>query len=160
MPPRNTQRGRQAAPPSAKSSHTLLSESIREPPPMNRQEVNVPPPAPRAKRFEQLRKLGATPFVGTINPTEADRVFDLMQCTDEEKYDYAMFLLQGDAYNWWKTVPLSIVRLPVLTWEDFLREYHEKYTPAIYKREKHREFVSLEQGNMSVAEYAQRFTQL
>ena len=104
MPPRNTRRGRQTAPQFAKSSHTLPSESIREPPPISQPEVNAPPPVPRAKRFEQLRKLGATPFTGTIDPAEAeawlentDRVFDLMQCTDEEKYDYAVFLLQGDA---------------------------------------------------------------
>ena len=44
--------------------------------------------------------------------------------------------------------------------EDFLREFHEKYTPAVYKREKRWEFITLEQGNMTVAEYAQKFTQL
>ena len=38
------------------------------PPPINRQEMNAPSPALRAKRFEQLRKLGATPFTGTLDP--------------------------------------------------------------------------------------------
>ena len=142
MPPRNTRRGRQAAPLSAEASHSLHNESIREPPPLDRQEMNAPPTAPRAKHFEQLRKLGAVPFCGTLDPAEAEswlenteRVFNLMQCTAEEKFDYAVFLLQGDAYNWWKTVPQSLVQPPVLTWDDFLREYHEKYTPAVYKRE-------------------------
>ena len=118
---------------------------------MSQPEVNTTPSIPRAKRFEQLRKLGANPFTGTIDPAEAeswlentDRVFDLMQCTDEEKYDYAVFLLQGDAYNWWKTVPLALVRPPALTWEDFIQEFHDKYTPAVYKREKRREFLTLE----------------
>ena len=83
---------------------------------MSQREVNTPPSVPRAKKYEQLRKLGANPFTGTSDPAEAeswlentDRVFYLMQCTDEEKYDYAVFLLQGDAYNWWKTVPFSLV---------------------------------------------------
>ena len=105
--------------------------------------MNAPPTAPRAKRFEQLRKLGAVSFCGTLDPAEAEswlenteRVFNLMQCTAEEKFDYAAFLLLGDTYNWWKIVPQSLVQPPVLTWDDFLREYHEKYTPAVYKREK------------------------
>ena len=69
--------------------------------------MNTPTPALRAKRFEQLRKLGAVSFCGTLDPAEAEswlenteRIFNLMQCTTEEKYDYAVFLLQGDAYNW------------------------------------------------------------
>ena len=84
-----------------------------------------------------------------------------MDCTPTEKFDYAVFLLQGNAYSWWKTVPNSRVRPPVLTWEDFLREFNEKYAPAVYKREKRREFIELKQGNnMSVAEYRLKFTQL
>ena len=87
MPPRNTRRGRQAAPLSAEASHSLPNESIREPPPLDRQEMNVPPTVPRAKRFEQLRKLRAVPFCGTLDPDEVEswlenteRVFNLMQC--------------------------------------------------------------------------------
>ena len=108
------------------------------------------PPAPHEQRFEKLIKLGATPFCGTLDPAEAEswlesteRVFDLMYCTPEERFDYAVFLLQGDAYSWWKTVPNSRVQLPVLTWEDFLREFNEKYAPTVYKREKRREFIEL-----------------
>ena len=75
-----------------------------------------------------------TPFFGTLDPAEAEswlesveRVFTLMQCTPDEKFNYAIFLLQGDAYNWWKTVPSSLAQPPVLNWEDFLREYRNKY---------------------------------
>ena len=83
-----------------------------------------------------------------------------MQCTLDEKFDYAVFLLQGDAYSWWKTIPHSLVQPPVLTWDDFLREYHDKYTPSVYKKEKRREFIELKQDKMTVAEYGLRFTQL
>ena len=72
MPLRNVRRGRQAAPPSAEASHALPNENIGASPPVNRQEVNAPPPAPRAKQYEQLRKLVATPFVGTLDPAEAE----------------------------------------------------------------------------------------
>ena len=100
--------------------------------------MNIPPLAPRERRFERLRRLGANPFSGTLDPAEAEawlesteRIFNLMQCTPDEKFDYAVFLLQGDAYSWWKTVPRSMVQPPVLTWDDFLREYYEKYAPAV-----------------------------
>ncbi|MBN8152354.1 hypothetical protein J0J37_22530, partial [Vibrio vulnificus] len=86
------------------------------------------PPIQRERRFEKLRKLGVNPFHGTTDPAEAeawlestDRVFNLMHCTPDEKFDYAVFLLQGDAYNWWKTVPQSLIQPPVLKWDDFLR---------------------------------------
>ena len=116
------------------------------------QESGTFPSVPREYRYEQLRKLGATPFFGTLDPAEAEswlesveRVFTLMQCTPDEKFNYAVFLLQGDAYNWWKTVPSSSAQPPVLKWEDFLREYRNKYTPEVYKREKRQEFLMLKQ---------------
>ena len=119
MPPRNTRRGRQAAPPSAEASHSLPNESIRESPPINQREMNTPFPASRERRFGQLRKLGATSFSGTLDPAEAEawlksteRIFNLMYCTPEERFDYAVFLLQGDAYSWWETIPQSTVHSP------------------------------------------------
>ena len=107
---RNPRRERPADPQSAEASHSQHRANIRDntpPPPLHQQEMNIPPPIPRERRFEKLRKLRANPFSGTLDPAEAEswlesieRVFNLMQCTPEEKYDYAVFLLQGDAYNW------------------------------------------------------------
>ena len=45
-------------------------------------------------------------------------------------------------------------------WDDFLREYHDKYTPSVYKKQKRREFIELKQDKLTVAEYGLRFTQL
>ena len=74
--------------------------------------MNTPPPASRERRFGQLRKLGATSFSGTLDPAEAEAwlkstewIFNLMYCTPEKRFDYAVFLLQGDAYSWWETIP-------------------------------------------------------
>ncbi|MBN8156840.1 retrotransposon gag domain-containing protein, partial [Vibrio vulnificus] len=80
--------------------------------------------------------------------------------TPDEKFDYAVFLLQGDAYNWCKTVPQSLIQPPVLKWDDFLREFHERYMPPVFKHENRREFVQLQQNNMIVAKYSLKFTQL
>ena len=155
---------------SEEASHIPPDEQgrdVSESSPSGQQNIPMPPPIPRERRYEKLRKLGATPFTGTLDPAEAeawlesmDRIFNLMQCTPDERFDYAVFLLQGDAYSWWKTVPNSLVQPPVLSWTDFLREYREKYTPKVYQREKRKEFIDLKQGNMSVAEYGLKFTQL
>ena len=48
----------------------------------------------------------------------------------------------------------------MLQWNDFLREFHEKYTPTVFRNEKRKEFIELKQKDMSVAEYGLKFTQL
>ena len=172
MPPRRyPKRERTADRPSVAASYTPPDErgrdAIASVSSSRQQNVQNPPPVLRERRYEWLRKLGATSFSGTLDPAEAEawlesieRIFNLMQCSPEERFDYSVFLLQSDAYNWWKTVPYSLIQPPVLTWEDFLREYWEKYTPTVYKREKRKEFVELKQNTMTVAEYSLKFTQL
>src|SRR3989442_2669327 len=124
------------------------------------------PPA-RLKNFKEIRKLGATDFFGTTDPAEAEgwlrrteRIFFMMDSTPEEKFEYIISLLQGDAFDWWETVPNALARPAVLTWDDLLLEFKEKNTPEVYRDQKQREFFNLKQGNMSVAEYELRFTQL
>ena len=83
--------------------HVPQDESVRDvskSSPTRQHNVPNPPPVPRECRYERLRKLGATPFMGTLDPAEAedwlentDRIFNLMQCTPEERFDYAVFLL-------------------------------------------------------------------
>ena len=66
---------------------------------------------------------------------------------------YAVSLLEKDALDWWETIPRSRNRLTTLTWNDFLREFADKYTPLVYKSKKKVEFVELKQNDKSVAEY-------
>ena len=39
----------------------------------------------------------------------------MMHCGDEEKFDYAVSLLQDDAYDWWETIPDADTQPPKLT---------------------------------------------
>src|SRR2546430_14631222 len=119
---------------------------------------HVPPS--RLKNFKEIRKLGATDFFGTTDPEEAEewlrrteRIFFMMGSTPEDKFEYAISLLQGNAFNWWETVPNALARPAVLTWDDFLYEFKEKYTPEMYRDQKQMEFFNLKQGSMTVAEY-------
>ena len=61
----------------------------------------------RSEKFRELRQLGAVEFCGTIDPAEAEtwlkrteRIFTLMRCTREDQFDFAVSLLQGNAYYW------------------------------------------------------------
>ena len=62
------------------------------------------------KKFgiERLKALGATEFIGTIKPKEAEKwirtlkkCFRVMQCLEQRKIDLAVFLLQEDIEDWW-----------------------------------------------------------
>ncbi|XP_057998905.1 uncharacterized protein LOC131177825 [Hevea brasiliensis] len=93
---------------------------------------------------------GAAEFKGTVDPLEVkqwlesmERVFKKLQYTYALKFEYAISLLRGDAYEWWKTIPNSMLEPPVLTWEDFLREFRQKYIPDAYVDMKLQEFLSL-----------------
>ena len=104
----------------------------------------------KERRYDKLRKQGAVDFYGTTDPSVAEtwlkrtqRVLNLMKCTSEEQFDYAVSLLQEDAYAWWETIPGSDVQPPVLTWDDFLREFSNNYKPEVYKDDKRREFLNL-----------------
>ena len=93
--------------PSEEASHIPHDErdrDVSELSPHRQRDVPNPPPIPREHRYERLRKLGATPFSGTLDPAEAeawlestDRIFNLMQSTLEERFDFAVFSLQGYA---------------------------------------------------------------
>ncbi len=48
----------------------------------------------------------------------------------------------------------------MLTWDDFLREFRQKYVPDTYLDMKLQEFLSLKQGNRMVAEYERDFSHL
>ena len=67
----------------------------------------------------------------------------MMQCTLDEKFDYAVSLLQGNAYDWWETVPNATVQPPILQWEDFLQEFRDNYMSEVYQDEKRKEFLNL-----------------
>ena len=119
------------------------------------------------KNYEIVRRQGAKVFAGTIDPTEAEewlrnteRVLDRIECTSEQKLRYAVSLLEKDALDWWETVPGSRNRPTTLTWNDFLKEFADKYTPPVYRNRKKVEFLELKQNELSVAEYELQFVRL
>ena len=87
--------------------------------------------------------MGAIDFQGTTDLMEAERwlreterIFLHMQYSPKEKLDYVVSLLRGDAYDWWEIVPNSMIRPWVLTYNDFLLAFREKYVPEEYQHDK------------------------
>ncbi|XP_011081477.1 uncharacterized protein LOC105164524 [Sesamum indicum] len=89
-----------------------------------------------------------------------ERVLDRIECTSEQKLRYAVSLLEKDALDWWEIVPGSTYRPVTLTWNDFLKEFADKYTPPVYRNRKKVEFLELKQNDLSVAEYKLQFVRL
>ncbi len=87
-------------------------------------------------------------------------MFKKLHYPNELKFEYLVSLLQGDAYDWWKAIPHSLAEHPVLNWDDFIREFRQKYVIDVYVVQKLQEFFSLKQGNKSVAEYEREFSHL
>ena len=119
------------------------------------------------KNYERVRKQGAKVFTGTTDPTIAEewlrsteRILDRIECTSEQRLKYAVSLLEKDALDWWETVPGSRNRPMTLTWNDFLREFADKYTPPVYKSKKKVEFLELKQNEKSISEYELQFVRL
>ena len=122
-------------------------------------------PRSRSMDIKELRQLGAKEFFGTTDPAEAEawlksteRIFTLMGSTEEDQFFFIVSLVQGDAYDWWETIPGATARPPVLSYSYFLREFSDKYMPEMYRDEKLREVLNLRQKSMTVAEYEVRFT--
>ncbi|XP_049394629.1 uncharacterized protein LOC125858895 [Solanum stenotomum] len=106
-------------------------------------------------------------FEDTVDPTDPEqwlermeRVFEQLKCSDVAKFKYATLLLQKDVYDWWVSVPNVKVKPPVLTWDDFLKEFRMKYVPPAYCDSKKKEFLNLRQRGMSIALYQQKFLRL
>ena len=113
----------------------------------------------------EFQKLNPPPFKGTIDPLEAEnwinemeKTFDTMEGTEEEKVAFATYMLQGEEYKWWGMEKRRI--RGKVTWEDFRRIFLDRHFPTSIHKQKEREFILLEQGKRSMAQYDAAFNRL
>ncbi|XP_062014480.1 uncharacterized protein LOC133731020 [Rosa rugosa] len=119
-----------------------------------------------AKLVKEIKQLGATPFEGGVDHWAADQwlenmmsCFEMVICSETEKWKIAAYLLQGDARIWWAG-QRNTVNMATLTWNGFVELFQDMYFPDAVKEQIELDFISLEQGTMTVREYETRFTQL
>ena len=83
-----------------------------------------------------------------------------VRCPPDQRTSYAVSLLQGEAYDWWKLV-LKSPRIPnPMTWEFFVQEFRVKYVTEMYRDSKWKQFLNLKQRSLSMAEYEKEFSHL
>ncbi|KAK4404392.1 Retrovirus-related Pol polyprotein from transposon [Sesamum angolense] len=78
----------------------------------------------------------------------------------EQKLRYAVSLFEKRCFGLMGNNSGSKNRPITLTWNDFLKEFAEKYTPPVYRNRKKVEFLELKQNELSVAGYELQFVRL
>jgi hypothetical protein len=106
-------------------------------------------------------------FSHAVDPLDADdwlkiigKKLDITQCNDREKVLYASGRLEGAASDWWDAFIVAHPNADTITWQEFQANFRAHHIPSGIMKLKKKEFISLTQGNMSVSEYRDRFTQL
>nr|XP_027186625.1 uncharacterized protein LOC113784598 [Cicer arietinum] len=82
-------------------------------------------------------------------------------CPEGQKVHLGTFMLTEEAEHWWDNARQRLENAgTAITWAIFKNMFLIKYFPEDIRNRKEMEFVKLEQGNMSVAEYAAKFKEL
>src|SRR5262249_43941028 len=118
--------------------------------------------------MDRFRRLSPPAFRGENNPEiaeywigEVEKIFRSIRCPEEDKVSVAAFTLQDRANVWWNSALRTTFRgRMVITWEEFLMAFREKYFPRHVRDKKEKEFLNLEQGAMSVMDYEAKFSEL
>ncbi|XP_042059745.1 uncharacterized protein LOC121804321 [Salvia splendens] len=171
MPPRIAGRPRGRGRGRGRRPHPEPERQHVNPPPPSPPRSLSPPPAPTVDRtvINTFLKKKPPTFDGKGDPTEAEswiraleRLFDLLQCTDDERLVCASLQLTGSADYWWEARKkiMTPQQLEDLTWDQFKTGIYDKYIPKSYKKQKETEFYNLKQGRMSVTEYDRTFFDL
>ncbi|XP_019078709.1 uncharacterized protein LOC104880046 [Vitis vinifera] len=121
----------------------------------------------RGSSFDDFKKLGPPYFSGATDPTEVEawilkmeKFFGVIDCSKEQKASYAAFMLDKEADHWWRMTRRLLEDQGPITWRQFREAFYKKYFPDSVRRQKVGEFIRLEQGDMTVAQYEAKFTEL
>ncbi|XP_075489635.1 uncharacterized protein LOC142528468 [Primulina tabacum] len=115
--------------------------------------------------YERFQKMNPQKFSGTTNPMVAEEwvksievIFEYMELQDVDRVRCAIFLLAGDARRWWDSASVA-VNLPMLSWDGFKEMFFAKYFTEEVQARLTTEFMTLRQGDSSVAEFVRKFEQ-
>nr|KYP63833.1 hypothetical protein KK1_018420 [Cajanus cajan] len=90
-----------------------------------------------------------------------EKIFTVLECSQERRLAYAVYMLVGLAEHWWRgTHHMLTTRGVAVDWECFRRVFLEKYFTESVRHANEAEFMQLHQGGMSVSKYAMRFEHL
>ena len=89
-----------------------------------------------------------------------EMALDEVRCSVDQKATCAVSMLQGAAYDWWKLVLRNPLLPDPVTWDYFIIEFNTKYVTDDYNESKWKQFLTLRQGKLTVAEYEKEINRL
>jgi hypothetical protein len=123
-----------------------------------------PPPIPPRDKHQEFMSHKPPTFASSLDPLHADdwlksveKMLIIAQCSDREKVLYASGHLTGPAVDWWDSYTAAHDAADTITWAEFATQFRNYHIPARLMKIKKKEFLSLNQGSMSVSEYRDRF---
>ncbi|KAK3027753.1 hypothetical protein RJ639_042245 [Escallonia herrerae] len=91
----------------------------------------------------------------------AEKILDTARIPNCQRLVYTTFMLEASVERWWKLLSMKWNWEGVpSTWENFKREFTNKYVPAVTQEKREVTFIKFEQQNMSVSVYESQFTDL
>ncbi|WOG92735.1 hypothetical protein DCAR_0312010 [Daucus carota subsp. sativus] len=120
--------------------------------------------------FDRFMKQRPNSFKEAKHPMDAEawinhmeKIFRVLNCSEEEKARFGVYRLERDAGTWWKSVVASHPAgyEDTLTWNVFKAQFDQRYFPASVREEYAREYQSIAQrDDESVADFQVRFQRL
>ncbi|KAK9732772.1 hypothetical protein RND81_04G020700 [Saponaria officinalis] len=117
--------------------------------------------------FEKIARHRPPTYDGVCNPVvleawirEMEQLFTATLCPEDQKVGIASYYLQREADNWWSISRAVIQADPGFGWGRFCEALKRRFYPDELRWQKEREFLRLEQGNLSIQAYADKFMEL
>ncbi|MQM12914.1 hypothetical protein Taro_045833 [Colocasia esculenta] len=124
----------------------------------------------RTALLERFLRLRPPMFHSEYDPDKAEswtheleRIFETMECAEEDQVRLAVYQLKGAAHEWWRVqrqTHFQGQRLDQISWQQFSEVFHGEYFPDYARRERRDQFHELVQGDLTVSQYHQRFVRL
>jgi hypothetical protein len=141
--------------------HNLQAQQNQPPP------QGPPPPPPLVNKHREFMSHHPPTYSHSVDPLDADdwlktinKKLNITQCNDREKVLYASGRLEGTAADWWDAYTVAHAAADTITWQEFQEAFRTHHIPSGMIKLKQKVFFTLKQGNMSVSEYRDKFTQL
>ena len=91
-------------------------------------------------------------------PVDCHEVLHKMGIVARFGIEFVTYKFQGNAKMWWRSqVECQPTEAPPMTWASFSSLFMEKYIPRTLRDRRRDEFLSLDQGKMSITAYEARF---